>query len=152
HDESDELLEEAVRLHREIAKKHDLIIVEGLIPNSRDSFASELNATLAKALDAKVIIVSTADINNPTKTADKIESSLRQFGGAASERTAGVLFMRTRGLPEESAQIPVTIDPNLRLISDTDKFVSALQRSNPQIGSAQLPVIGLVPFSNSLSV
>ena len=27
--ESDELLEEAVRLHREIAKKHDLIIVEG---------------------------------------------------------------------------------------------------------------------------
>jgi BioD-like N-terminal domain of phosphotransacetylase len=49
HDESDELLEEAVRLHREIAKKHDLIIVEGLVPNSRDNFASELNATLAKA-------------------------------------------------------------------------------------------------------
>ncbi len=32
HDESDELLEEAVRLHREIAKKHDLIIVEGFVP------------------------------------------------------------------------------------------------------------------------
>ncbi|WP_180121546.1 phosphate acetyltransferase [Acinetobacter sp. YH12086] len=152
HDESDELLEEAVRLHREIAKKHDLIIVEGLVPNSRDNFASELNATLAKALDAKVIIVSTADIQNATKTAEKIDSSLRQFGGAASERTAGVLFMRTRGLPEESAQIPVTLDPNLRLISDTNKFVLELQQSNPQIGSTQLPVIGLVPFSNTLSV
>ncbi|RKG33208.1 phosphate acetyltransferase [Acinetobacter tianfuensis] len=152
HDESDELLEEAVRLHREIAKKHDLIIVEGLVPNSRDNFASELNSTLAKALDAKVIIVSTADIQNPTKTAEKIDSSLRQFGGAASERTAGVLFMRTRGLPEESAQIPVTLDPNLRLISDTNKFVAELQKSNPQVGSAQLPVIGLVPFSNTLSV
>lgn len=152
HDESDELLEEAVRLHREIAKKHDLIIVEGLVPNSRDNFASELNSTLAKALDAKVIIVSTADIQNPTKTAEKIDSSLRQFGGAASERTVGVLFMRTRGLPEESAQIPVTLDPNLRLISDTNKFVAELQKSNPQVGSAQLPVIGLVPFSNTLSV
>ncbi|WP_180171761.1 phosphate acetyltransferase [Acinetobacter sp. YH12023] len=152
HDESDELLEEAVRLHREIAKKHDLIIVEGLVPNSRDNFASELNATLAKALDAKVIIVSTADIQNATKTAEKIDSSLRQFGGAVSERTAGVLFMRTRGLPEESAQIPVTLDPNLRLISHTNKFVLELQQSNPQIGSTQLPVIGLVPFSNTLSV
>ncbi|QOW48730.1 MULTISPECIES: phosphate acetyltransferase [unclassified Acinetobacter] len=152
HDESDELLEEAVRLHREIAKKHDLIIVEGLVPNSRDNFASELNATLAKALDAKVIIVSTADIQNATKTAEKIDSSLRHFGGAASERTAGLLFMRTRGLPEESAQIPVTLDPNLRLISDTNKFVLELQQSNPQIGSTQLPVIGLVPFSNTLSV
>ncbi len=40
--ETDELLEEAVRLHREIAKKHDLIIVEGLVPNSRDTFAPEL--------------------------------------------------------------------------------------------------------------
>ena len=152
HDESDELLEEAVRLHREVAKKHDLIIVEGLVPNNRDSFAAELNVTLAKALDAKVIIVSTADINNPAKTADKIESSIRQFGGAASERTAGVLFMRTRGLPEDSAQIPVTLDPNLRLVSDTNKFVSALQQINPQLGTAQLPVIGLVPFSNTLSV
>ncbi|WP_436915879.1 phosphate acetyltransferase [Acinetobacter gandensis] len=150
--ESDELLEEAVRLHREIAKKHDLIIVEGLLPSSRDTFASELNATLAKALDAKVIIVGTADINNPAKTADKIDNLVRQFGGAASERTAGVLFMRTRGLPEDSAQIPVTIDPSLRLISDTEKFVESIQSTHPQIGSTQLPVIGLVPFSNTLSV
>ena len=150
--ESDELLEEAVRLHREIAKKHDLIIVEGLLPSSRDTFASELNATLAKALDAKVIIVGTADINNPAKTADKIDNLVRQFGGAASERTAGVLFMRTRGLPEDSAQIPVTIDPSLRLISDTEKFVASIQSTHPQIGSTQLPVIGLVPFSNTLSV
>ena len=150
--ESDELLEEAVRLHREIAKKHDLIIVEGLLPSSRDTFASELNATLAKALDAKVIIVGTADINNPAKTADKIDNLVRQFGGAASERTAGVLFMRTRGLPEDSAQIPVTIDPSLRLISDTEKFVASIQSTHPQIGSTQLPIIGLVPFSNTLSV
>ena len=36
--ESDELLEEAVRLHRQIAKQHDVIIVEGLVPTSRDAF------------------------------------------------------------------------------------------------------------------
>ncbi|WOE41157.1 phosphate acetyltransferase [Acinetobacter chinensis] len=152
HDESDELLEEAVRLHRQIAKKHDLIIVEGLLPNNRDSFASELNTALAQALDAKVIIVSNADIRNPLCSAEKVESQLRHFGGSTGTRVSGVLFMRTKGLPEDSAQIPVTIDPALRLISDTNKFVSAIQQTHAHIGTDKLPVIGLVPFSNTLSV
>ena len=150
--ETDELLEDAVRLHREIAKNHDLIIVEGLVPNSRDTFAPSFNAALAQALDAKVIIVSNADINQPEVAAEKIESQLRYLGGSSSTRMAGVLFMRTKGLPEDSAQIPVTIDPGLRLISDTNKFIAAIQKTHAHIGSEKLPVIGLVPFSNTLSV
>lgn len=127
-DESDELLEEAVRLQRQIAKHHDLIIVEGLVPNSRDAFASELNASLAQALDAKVIVVSNADIQQATTTAEKVERQLRYFGGATSTRMAGVLFMRTKGLPEGSAQIPVTLDPNLRLAGDTERFTANIQK------------------------
>lgn len=152
HDENDELLEDAVRLHREIAKKHDLIIVEGLVPNNQDSFASELNADLAKALDAKVVIVSTADIRNPTATLEKIEGPLRAFGGANNSRSAGVLFMRTKGLPESAAQVPVTLDPSLRLMSDSTQFATQLQALNAHIGSEHFPMIGLVPFSNTLSV
>ncbi|MGE8560273.1 MAG: phosphate acetyltransferase [Acinetobacter sp.] len=150
--ENDELLEEAVRLHRQIAKQHDVIIVEGLVPTSCDAFASEFNATLAKALDAQVIVVSNADVNNPIATADKVDTQLRYLGGAANDRTAGVLFMRTKGLHEDSAQIPVTLDPSLRLIGDTNKFVAAIQKTHAHIGSGHLPVIGLVPFSNTLSV
>lgn len=150
--ESDELLEEAVRLHRQIAKQHDVIIVEGLVPTSRDAFASEFNAILAKALDAQVIVVSNADVNQPAVTADKVDTQLRHLGGAANDRIAGVLFMRTKGLPEDSEQIPVTLDPSLRLISDTNKFVAAIQSTHAHIGSKNLPVIGLVPFSSTLSV
>ncbi|QIC79961.1 phosphate acetyltransferase [Acinetobacter indicus] len=152
HDQQDELLEEAVRLHRQVAKQHDLIIVEGLLPNFRDSFADDLNALLAQALDAQVVIVSGADINNPLRSAERIEHQIRNFGGAESNRLRGVLFMRTKGLPEDSAQIPVTIDPNLRLLSDTSKFVASIQQTYSYIGTEKLPVIGLVPFSNTLSV
>jgi len=151
-EEMDELLEEAVSLHRSVAAKHDVIIVEGLLPNHEDQFAGELNAALAQALDAKVILVSTADVQNPRKTAEKIEAHLRQFGGAASERTAGVLFMRTKGLPEEVAQIPVTIDPSLRLSAEIATFTIELQKYNRYLGTSDLPIIGLVPFSNTLSV
>ena len=150
--ENDELLEQAVHLHRQISKEHDLIIVEGLVPNARDSFAGEMNAALAQALDAHVIIVSNADIGNAEHSAEKVETQLRNFGGASCPRTAGVLFMRTRGLPEECAQIPVTMDPSLRLDKESQKFAEAIQKTHPHIGSAQLPIIAMVPFSNTLSV
>ncbi|QOW47289.1 MULTISPECIES: phosphate acetyltransferase [Acinetobacter] len=150
--ETDELLEEAVRLHREVARTHDIIIVEGLVPNARDAFASEINASLAQALDAKVIFVSNANIAKPEQTAEKVEAQLRYFGGAASARNVGVLFMRTRGLPEESAQIPVTFAPDLRLVEETKQFTQAIQRTHAHIGTEHLPVIGLVPFSDTLSV
>ncbi|OTG86584.1 phosphate acetyltransferase [Acinetobacter sp. ANC 4558] len=151
NDQSDELLEDAVRLHREISKSHDVIIVEGLVPTSRDSFATEMNATLAKALNAKVVVVSNANIQQPSATAEKVESQLRQYSNSA-ERLAGVLFMRTKGLSEESAQIPVTLDPSLRLIDETHQFIQDIQKTHSHIGTATLPVIGLVPFSNTLSV
>lgn len=150
--EEDELLEEAVRLHREVARTHDIIIVEGIVPTARDTFASELNASLAQALDAKVVFVSNANIEKPEQTAEKVEAQLRNFGGAASTRNVGVLFMRTRGLPEESAQIPVTFAPDLRLVEETAQFTQAIQRTHAHIGTEHLPIIGLVPFSDTLSV
>src|SRR5690606_23445804 len=131
---------------------HDLIIVEGLVQNGRDSFVDDLNTSLAQALDAKVILVSNADIQHPVQTAEKVENQIRNFGGSSSTRLSGILFMRTKGLPEESAQIPVTIDPDLRLTAETEQFIQALQQTHAHIGSEKLPVIGLVPFSKTLSV
>ncbi|WP_151710154.1 phosphate acetyltransferase [Acinetobacter brisouii] len=150
--EVDELLEDAVRLHREVAKKHQVIIVEGLLATAEDYFANELNAQLAKALDAKVVLVSKADLNQPRQTAEKIEASLRHFGGLESKRIAGILFMRTKGLSENAAQIPVALDTSLRLEKEISEFTTALQKFNRHIGTAALPIVGLVPFSNTLSV
>lgn len=150
--EQDELLEDAVRLHREVAKQHDFIIVEGLVPNGHDRFVDDLNASLVQALDAKVVIVSQADLHQPHISADKVESQIRNFGGAHATRLSGILFMRTKGLPEESAHIPVTLDPNLRLVAETVQFTQALQNTHPYMGTEKLPIIGLVPFSKTLSV
>ncbi|MEB3754623.1 phosphate acetyltransferase [Acinetobacter sp. MD2(2019)] len=151
-DEIDELLEDAVRLHRETAKQHQIVIVEGLVATAEDYFANELNAQLAKALDAKVILVSKADLGLPQQSAKKIEASLRYFGGTESRRVAGILFMRTKGLSVASAQIPVEIDPSLRLSNDLQVFTATLQQYNRHIGSDALPIIGVVPFSDTLSV
>ncbi len=48
--------------------------------------------------------------------------------------------------------MPVTLDPRLRLISDSTQFATQLQALNAHIGSENFPIIRLVPFSNTLSV
>lgn len=148
----DELLEEAVHLHRDLEKQHDVVVVEGLFSSEDTYFANDLNKQLAQALDAKVIFVSYADLNHPKKTAEKIEAQLRIFNSHGAGRDTGILFMRTQGLPQERVHIPVEFDPSIRLIDETQSFTESLQKYNRQLGTSTLPIIGLVPFSNTLSV
>jgi phosphate acetyltransferase len=150
--EMDELLEEVISLHRQVSTDHEIMLIEGLVPNSNQSYTSQLNVALAQALDARVILISTADLNQPERTAETVDSYLHPFGGANSARTAGVLFMRSKGLPANTAPIPVVTDQSLRLTQHINEFTTALQKCSPLLGSTQLPIIGLVPFSSTLSV
>lgn len=148
----DELLESVISLHRSAAQGHDMVVVEGVVPTSEASYATQLNTALAQALDAQVILVSTADIGQPDLLADRIDMHLRPFGGTASPRNVGTILMRVQGLPENSAQIPLATDSSLRLTELLNDFIPQLQKISPLIGSAQFPIIGMVPFSTVLSV
>lgn len=148
----DELLEKVVSLHREAAHGRDMVVVEGVVPTGEASYAAQLNIGLAQALDAKVILVTTADMQNPEALADRIDMHLRPFGGTASPRTLGSILMRVQGLPADSAQIPLATDTSLRLTQPLKQLIEQLKPFSPLIGSEQFPIIGLVPFSNTLSV
>lgn len=150
--ETDELLEQVISLHRQASLDADVVIVEGLVPSTHTSYAANLNAALAQALDARVILVTAADLTQPELTAEVIDNHLRPFGGIESQRAAGVLFMRSKGLPVETAQIPLVTDQSLRLTTQIVEFAQQLQQYSPLIGTASFPIIGLVPFSPILSV
>lgn len=150
--EMDELLEEAVSLHRQAAQDHEVVIVEGLVPQADQSYIAQLNNALAQALDARVVLISTADLNHPTQTAAQLDNALSAFGGALSSRTAGVVFMRSKGLSADTAQIPVATDQSLRLSHHIEQLKIDLQKVSPAIGSDKFPIIGLIPFSPTLSV
>lgn len=150
--EMDELLEQAVSLHRQVARDHDILIVEGLAPVSSQSYTAQLNTALAQALDAQLILICTADLDHPQRTAETIDDCLRPFGGTEASRNAGVLFMRSKGLPTDTAQIPPVTDPNLRLNTEIEAFAHQLQCYSRHIGTDKFPIIGMVPFSATLSV
>ena len=49
----DELLEEIVRLHQQVAEGMDVLIVEGMVPTRHASYAARVNVHLARSLDAE---------------------------------------------------------------------------------------------------
>ncbi len=145
----DELMEEVVENYQSIGGDQDVIICEGLVPTTEASYASQINRAIAHALDAKIIFVSAADTSNPAQLADKLDVHGREFGGIAHERTLGCILMRV-DVPNTFDNQPVA--PGEAVFSLDETFVQEVQRLSPHFHTDQFRLIGVVPFSDSLSV
>lgn len=146
----DDLLEEVVVNYNTIGDDHDVVICEGLVPTTETSYASQINRAIAHALDAKIIFVSTADTSKPAYLADKLDVHAREFGGIAHERTLGVILMRVQNVPNTFETQPVA--PGEAVVSLDENFMQEVQRLSPHFDTEAFRLIGVVPFSDSLSV
>lgn len=123
--QTDDLLEDAILLNQRQATQQ-FTIIEGLYPSETTYFAHNLNQKLAQAFDAKVVFVSQSNLTQPKQLTAKIHAQIQMFH-EIQDRLAGVLLMRTQGWT------PNTTIPDVQPYSP-------------------LPIIGLVPFSSTLSV
>jgi len=76
----DEVLEEGVRLFHQAAKDKDVVVVEGIVPTRKISFAARINAEMANSLGAEIIMVSAPDELSVEELADRVEIHSRTFG------------------------------------------------------------------------
>ncbi|WP_230657199.1 phosphate acetyltransferase [Psychrobacter sp. I-STPA10] len=146
----DDLMEEVVSNLNTIDDDCDVVICEGLVPTTEASYATHVNHALANALDAKVILVSNADIDNPEQLADKLDMYSREYGGLASPRTLGCILMRVHNIPNTFDTQPVA-PGEAKFTMDAD-FLQAMKTHSPAFGTENFHLIGVVPFSNTLSV
>ncbi len=146
----DDLMEEVVTNFHQLEEDYNVVICEGLVPTEEVSYASQVNFALATALDAKVIFVSMADIENPKQLADKLDVHARIFGGLNGERTLGSILMRAKNVPNTFDTQPVA--PGEAILDLDSEFISAMQSHSPSFATEEYHLIGVVPFSNSLSV
>lgn len=79
-DRGDEVLEEGVRLFHQASKDKDVMVVEGMVPTRRISFAARINAEMAKSLGAEIILVSSPDELTVEELADRVDIHSRTFG------------------------------------------------------------------------
>ncbi len=91
HAQRGRLFEEVVARVEAAGSRADVVIVEGLVPSSEQSYTSALNAGLASSLDAEVILVS-APNGLPEGLSDALELAAQNFGGASGGRVLGCIL------------------------------------------------------------
>lgn len=148
-DNFDDLMDEVVINHQSIGSDYDVIICEGMVSTTEASYAAQVNRAIAHALDAKIIFVSDADITNPAQLADRLDMHARDFGGMVSERTLGCILMRV-DVPNTCENQPVA--PGEAVFKLDERFIQEVQRLSTHFDSDDFRLIGVVPFSETLSV
>ncbi|MDZ7852119.1 MAG: phosphate acetyltransferase [Halomonas sp.] len=153
-DRTDELMEEAVERHARVAspdagKAPELVVIEGLAPSQHSSYATQLNAQLAHALNARTILVADGDLSDPQGLAERLDMHAQAFDGADSSRTLGCILMRLRPLPDGETSSSLAA-PELTAQRD-EQLVASLRRYLPALGSERFHLIGAVPWHATLS-
>ncbi|MEQ5801490.1 phosphate acetyltransferase [Halomonas sp. H10-9-1] len=149
-----DLMEEAVARHTRAAAgeeetRPDLVVVEGLVASPQSSYAGQLNAELARALDARVILVADGDLSDPRQLAEQLDIHAQPFDGARSSRTLGCILMRVRPLPE-TASTPPLAAPELAA-NTNGELADTLRQYLPALDGQQFRLIGAVPWHDALS-
>ncbi|MDR3436826.1 phosphate acetyltransferase, partial [Telmatospirillum sp.] len=122
------LLEDVVSLVESVRARYDVVIIEGLIPNTDLQIASLLNAEMARSLTANLIPVISAAHREASDLAETIALAVRQFGSDGQQHLAGILINK---LPEGSK--------GTRLREDLERI------------NSKVPLLGAVPFSPRLN-
>ena len=98
----DNLMEEVVATFEKLATDADVMIVEGITPDSNEPFLFEINVAVARTLDAEVIVVA-ADEGTPESLETKIQYAASYYGLGSESRVVGAVLNRvkTPGLKEK---------------------------------------------------
>ncbi|MFO7647978.1 MULTISPECIES: phosphate acetyltransferase [Halomonas] len=153
-DRLDVLMEQVVELQdRALSTAGDgmpeLLVMEGLVPTRHASYATQVNAQLAHALNARIILVGSGDLAEPQALAEQLDMHARAFGGIGSARTLGCILMRLHNLPgggDDSGLAAGTAAPTL-----DEPLLAELRRHSPALATDRFHVIGMVPYAPALS-
>ncbi len=135
------LLEEVVAGTEAAFADADVLIVEGLVPDAVTTYALSLNAQLAKALDARVVVATGAKERTPAQVVEAVELTLSALA-ARPGQVLGVVVNRVAA-PEVLREAPAAL---LLRDSPLPPLERALRASFAEAFSALgAPVLGLIP-------
>lgn len=145
--EEQTLLEEVVAIFNRAAEDADVVVVEGLVTADRALYATTVNTGIARALDARVVLVGSPEDDSPAECAAAIDASARAYGDLGEDLLGCILNkVRTPG-PERSAQVQ-------GLLPDDGLAPLDPRRAAPYVEALEaddIRCLGLVPFSPLLS-
>jgi len=88
----DVVLEQIVGDFNTFEKSHDVVIIQGLVPTTRQPYAGRINRDVAQALSADIVLVAAPDNDSAEEFEDRLEVSAETFGGIKNKRLIGCII------------------------------------------------------------
>ncbi|EIJ71580.1 phosphate acetyltransferase [Pasteurella bettyae] len=102
--QTDVLLEKIVAQYQKVNKNNDIVIVEGLVPTRKNTYANTVNYEIAQALDAEIILVASPGATTPTQLKERIETATAAFGGKNNPNLLGVVINKFNAPVDETGR------------------------------------------------
>lgn len=102
--QSDVLLEKIVERHQQLAKNCEIVIIEGLIPTRKNSYANSINYDMAQTLDAEIVLVAAPGSDKPAELKERVEAAASEFGGRHNPNLLGVIINKFNAPVDESGR------------------------------------------------
>ncbi|HEX7040133.1 MAG TPA: phosphate acetyltransferase [Trueperaceae bacterium] len=140
-----ELMQEAVALYERAAEGKDVVVVEGLTATATHPELDAINAQLAQAMDAQVVLVAALG-ESPAALSDRLRVAAEPFGGVAAARVIGVVVNKLGADSRAVAGAARPTTPAAPAITPAE-----LVAGTPVLASGELRLLGAVPFDPRLS-
>ncbi|QLB44649.1 phosphate acetyltransferase [Mannheimia pernigra] len=121
--QTDVLLEKVVERHQKLSKNNEIIIIEGLIPTRKNSYANSINYEIAQSLDAEIILVATPASDTSSQLKERIEAAASLFGGRHNPNLLGVIINKFNA----------PVDDSGRTRPDLTEIFDSFQHSNNNV-------------------
>ena len=139
----DRVLEDVIALHDEVSRDCDVVLIEGLVPDRSEPYTAKLNAEMAKALNAEVILVASGRNRSPAQIQAELKLQTGIFGGAQAN-LMGCIINKAGKAPAQQ------VIPSGELIGKQPDFSQQEHDAFWQINMKQCPVLGVIPWKAEL--
>lgn len=145
--QTDVLLEQIVARFSEETKDADTVLIEGLVPTRKQSFANNVNFDIAKTLGAEIVFVITPGTDSPEELKERLEVACSNFGGLKNKSIAGVIVNKLNAPVDEMGRTRPDLS---EIFDDSSKAKSANVEVLQLFANSPLRVLGCVPWSFDL--
>ncbi|WIE10195.1 phosphate acetyltransferase [Providencia rettgeri] len=142
----DVLMEEIVARYHDHTKNAEVILIEGLVPTRKHSFAQSLNYEIAKTLGAEIVFVTAPGNSSITQMQERLELVRNEFGGQRNKNIIGVIINKVNAPVDEQGRTR----PDLSEIFDDSTKATVANLDTKQLSALNLPVLASIPWNFDL--
>lgn len=142
----DVLMEEIVARYHEQTKNAEVVLIEGLVPTRKHSFAQSLNYDIAKTLGAEIVFVTAPGNSTITQMRERLELVRNEFGGPRNKNIIGVIVNKVNAPVDEQGRTR----PDLSEIFDDSTKATIANITPKELDCLSLPVLASIPWNFDL--